>query len=159
MASKNKQKCGHQESSTSSDKETLAGYASRIPVNNWPEFLLIQPNGEKVIQGTAGEVKAVKSFQSNAKPSLTLSTKSIATKINSSCQTIPISAFSQSFSDVHSQSSAKAASSFLPKIKSTSKTSSKSSKPSQPSTSRSKASILPPPMERIITSSSLWMSS
>ena len=62
MASKNKQKRGHQESSTSYDEKTLAGYASWIPVNNWPEFLLIQPNGEKVIQGIAGEVKAVKSL-------------------------------------------------------------------------------------------------
>ena len=43
-------------------------------VNNWPEFILIQPNGEKqltsnpfmtakVIQGIAGEVKAVKSLR------------------------------------------------------------------------------------------------
>ena len=74
------------------------------------------------------------------RPSLTLSTKSITTKTNLFCQTTPISAFSQPFSDVHSQSSAKAAISFLPKIKSTSKTSSKLSKPSQPSTSRSKSS-------------------
>ena len=70
------------------------------------------------------------------RPSLTLSTKSITTKTNSSCQTIPISAFSQPSSDVHSQSAAKAVSSL---IKSTSKTS-KSSKRSQPSMCRSKSS-------------------
>ena len=70
------------------------------------------------------------------RPSLTLSTKSITTKTNSSCQTTPISAFSQALSDVHFQSAAKTASSL---IKSTSKTT-KSSKPSQPSTSRSKSS-------------------
>ena len=74
MASKNKQKRGRQETSSSSDEETLTGYASRIPVNNWPEFILIQPDGEKqltsnpfmtakVIQGIAGEVKAVKSLR------------------------------------------------------------------------------------------------
>ena len=73
------------------------------------------------------------------RPSLTLSTKSITTKTNSSCQTTPISAFSQPSPDGHSQSAANSASSLLPKIKSTSKTS-KSSKPSQPSTSRSKSS-------------------
>ena len=70
MASKNKQKRGRQESS-SSDEETLTGYASWIPVSNLPEFIIIQPDGEKqltsnpfmtakVIQGIAGEVKAVK---------------------------------------------------------------------------------------------------
>ena len=75
MTSKNKQKRGRQEtSSSSSDEEKLTGYASRIPVNNWPEFILIQPDGEKqltsnpfmtakVIQGIAGEVKAVKSLR------------------------------------------------------------------------------------------------
>ena len=74
MASKNKQKRGRQETSSSSDEETLTGYASRIPVNNWPEFILIQPDGEKqltsnpfmtakVIQGIAGEVRAVKSLR------------------------------------------------------------------------------------------------
>ena len=73
------------------------------------------------------------------RPSLTLSTKSISTKTNSSCQRTPISAFSQPSPDGHSQSAANSASSLLPKIKSTSKTS-KSSKPSQPSTSRSKSS-------------------
>ena len=46
MASKNKQKRGRQESS-SSDEETLTGYASWIPVNNLPEFIIIQPDGEK----------------------------------------------------------------------------------------------------------------
>ena len=73
MASKNKQKRGRQESS-SSDEETLTGYASRIPINNWPEFILIQPDGEKqltsnpfmtakVIQGIAEEVKAIKNLR------------------------------------------------------------------------------------------------
>ena len=73
MASKNKEKRGRQESS-SSDEDTLTGYASRIPVNNLPEFILNQPDGEKqltsnpfmtakVIQGIAGEVKAVKSLR------------------------------------------------------------------------------------------------
>ena len=55
------------------------------------------------------------------RPSLTLSTKSITTKTNSSCQATPISAFSQPSSDGHSQSAANSASSLLPKIKSTSK--------------------------------------
>ena len=134
---------------------TPLGYLS-ITGQNFYSFNPMEKKSFKELLERSRQSRASSPMQ---RPSLTLSTKSITTKTNSSCQTIPISAFSQPFSDVHSQSSAKAASSFLPKIKSTSKTSSKSSKPSQPSTSRSKASILPPPMERIITSSSLWMSS
>ncbi len=70
MASKNKQKRGHITES-SSDDESLTGYASRVPVNNWPEYILIQADGDeplsrnpfltkRTVQSVAGEVKEVR---------------------------------------------------------------------------------------------------
>ena len=44
MALKNKQKRGHQESSTSSDEETLTGYASRITGQNVYSFKPMEKN-------------------------------------------------------------------------------------------------------------------
>ena len=71
MASKNKQKRGHITESSSDDEENFQSETSSISITYWPEFLLIQPEGEhklydnpfqtaKIIKAFGGEVKAVK---------------------------------------------------------------------------------------------------
>jgi hypothetical protein len=71
MASKNKQKRGHITESSSDDVENFQAETSSISITYWPEFLLIQPEGEhklydnpfqtaKIIKAFGGEVKAVK---------------------------------------------------------------------------------------------------
>ncbi len=72
MASNKKHKRGHLSDSSSDDDIVQTGYASRMPVDHWPRFVIIEPqdNGKslsknpfvvaKTIQGMAGDVKAVK---------------------------------------------------------------------------------------------------
>ena len=71
MASKNKQKRGHITESSSDEEVNSRTESSSISITYWPEFLLIQPEGEhklhdnpfqtaKIIKAFGGDVKDVK---------------------------------------------------------------------------------------------------
>ncbi len=72
MASNKKHKRGHLSDSSSDDDIVQTGYASRMPVDHWPRFVIIESQDNdkslsknpfvvaKTIQGMAGDVKAVK---------------------------------------------------------------------------------------------------